>query len=559
MELNEYIRLFQKWAWLVVGAALIGAAIAYFVRNNQPDVYQTQTKMLVGSYLETSNPSGNDIQTGGQLARIYIELAETRPVLEDTISALNLDMSVGELRAAIEPSMVTDTSFVILKVTDKDPERAALIANTLADQLIAHSPSNPSEEDRTLVEEYRSRISDLNGQIATLDQQMADTVASLQTSQNPEEITNLRMLYDISTAQRGQLQTEVADLRAQITGMQPRANSITVVEPAIAVRHPVNKGTMRMAFLGGLVGVLLASALVLFIDYRQTTVESAEELSTKFGLPILGAVARFGRRGDTYAEHLVARLAPGSPIAETYQTVQTNLLFASSSNGHMNGNGTHRRKGIYVLTSPGPGEGKSTTTANLAVTMAAAGMKVLLIDADLRQPRLHELLGLTNRGQLAHLLTTSPTAYGEITNVNDLPEVVLESVQMTDITNLWVITSGPLPDVPAEVLNSAYLQDWMRIFTSLMGIDVVLFDTPPCLMVADSSILAANLHAKVVLVVEAGRTQLAAVRRAKAQFEHIGCEINGVILNRANVREMNSGYGNHYYKHTAHPAVKEEI
>jgi capsular exopolysaccharide synthesis family protein len=225
----------------------------------------------------------------------------------------------------------------------------------------------------------------------------------------------------------------------------------------------------------------------------------------------------------------------------------------------MNGNGTHRRKGIYVLTSPGPGEGKSTTTANLAVTMAAAGMKVLLIDADLRQPRLHELLGLTNRGQLAHLLTTSPTAYGEITNVNDLPEVVLESVQMTDITNLWVITSGPLPDVPAEVLNSAYLQDWMRIFTSLMGIDVVLFDTPPCLMVADSSILAANLHAKVVLVVEAGRTQLAAVRRAKAQFEHIGCEINGVILNRANVREMNSGYGNHYYKHTAHPAVKEEI
>ena len=507
MELNEYIRLFQKWAWLVVGTAVIGAGIAYYVRTNQPNTYQAQTKILIGSYLETSNPTGNDIQTGGQLARIYIELAQTRPVLEDTINTLNLDMSVGELRGMVEPTMIPDTSFVIIKVTDTNPDRAALLANTLADQLIAHSPSNLSREEQTMVEGYRSRIAALNSQIETLDQQNAELVQQLQTSQNPDEITNLRMFYDISTAQRAQFQAEVTDLRAQIAGMQPRTNAISVVEPAIVPNHPVNKGTIRMALLGGIVGTLLASALVLFIDYRQTTVESAEELSAKFGLPILGAVASFGRRGDSYAQRLVARLSPGSPTAETYQTVQTNLLFSGTTNGNGNGNGNgfHRRKGIFVLTSPGPGEGKSTTTANLAVTMALSGMKVLLIDADLRKPHLHDILGLPNRGQLARLLITSPTAYapdGEITSVRDLPDVLQESVQMTDMPNLWVITSGPLPDIPAEVLNSAYLQDWMRVFTNMMGVDVVLFDTPPCLMVADSSILTANLHAKVVLVVE---------------------------------------------------------
>jgi capsular exopolysaccharide synthesis family protein len=211
-------------------------------------------------------------------------------------------------------------------------------------------------------------------------------------------------------------------------------------------------------------------------------------------------------------------------------------------------NGEDKRRGVYVFTSPGPGEGKSLTVTNFAMSIASTGQRVLLIDADLRRPKLHEILSLENRGNLAKLLATPPSELhlSESGNgVHDLPELLTEAVQTTDIPNLQVITSGPLPEVPAEVLHSEYLPDWIKMFRSYYHVDVILFDTPPCLVVSDSAILASNLHARVVLVIEAGHTQREAAMKARDQFMHIGSPLSGIVLNKANRNEPSFSYG--YY------------
>jgi len=185
------------------------------------------------------------------------------------------------------------------------------------------------------------------------------------------------------------------------------------------------------------------------------------------------------------------------------------------------------------------------------------GLRVLLIDADLRRPRLHEILGVGNQVGLPGLLSLSPGEFETGENPCEIPEALLEIVQPTEVTNLYTITSGQSAAVPAEVLRSERLRDWIKFFENCMDFDVILFDTPPALVVADSSILTANMHANVILVIQAGETSRVAALRAKDLFQHIGAPIKGVVLNKARGGSLELGYGYEPYQ-TAPAAASSE-
>jgi capsular exopolysaccharide synthesis family protein len=205
---------------------------------------------------------------------------------------------------------------------------------------------------------------------------------------------------------------------------------------------------------------------------------------------------------------LITKNDPKSPISEQYRTIRTNIQFSSID----------QEVSTLMVTSSGPGEGKSTTVANLAVVFAQQGKSVLLVDADLRKPTVHYTFNLTNTTGLTSVLT------------NQLP--LSESVKLTDVANLLVLPSGPIPPNPSELLGSramkAFLENAQRDY------DFILFDTPPVLAVTDAQILA-NQCDGTILVVSSETTETEQAMKSKELLTSAQAKLMGVVLNNKKV------------------------
>ncbi|MCM3033895.1 CpsD/CapB family tyrosine-protein kinase [Niallia sp. MER 6] len=213
---------------------------------------------------------------------------------------------------------------------------------------------------------------------------------------------------------------------------------------------------------------------------------------------------------------LIAKYDPKSPISEQYRTIRTNVLYSSIDEEIRS----------VMVTSSGPGEGKSTTTANLAVVFAQQGKTVLLVDADLRKPTVHYTFKLENRSGLTSVLTNQ---------VN-----LMEAVNKTDENNLYVLPSGPIPPNPSELLGSKAMHKFME--KVLEEFDFVIFDTPPVLAVTDAQILG-NLCQGSILVVSSGKTEKDSLLKTKELLTATNGRLLGIVLNNKKLDKK----GNYYY------------
>jgi capsular exopolysaccharide synthesis family protein len=214
---------------------------------------------------------------------------------------------------------------------------------------------------------------------------------------------------------------------------------------------------------------------------------------------------------------LITLLEPRSPISEAYRTLRTNLDFA----------GLDRKLQTVVVTSAGVGEGKSTTLANLAVVSAQAGRKVIVVDADLRRPSLHEVFGVENRAGLTTMM---------------MEEGALASppLQDTGIEGLALLTSGPLPPNPAELLGSRRMEEVIAMLAQRAA--HVFFDTPPVVAVTDAAVLATKVDG-VVLVISAGKTRREYARSAVQRLQQINARLVGTVLTNV---PMGAGFKGYY-------------
>lgn len=202
---------------------------------------------------------------------------------------------------------------------------------------------------------------------------------------------------------------------------------------------------------------------------------------------------------------LVTISNPRSPVAEAYRALRTNLEFS----------GLDKPLRSMVITSASPDEGKSTTLANLAVTVAQAGKRVILVDCDLRRPSLHQIFNVRNNVGITDLM-------------RDESLMANPPLQDTPIPTLKLLTSGQLPPNPAELLGSRRMGE---IITCLLGqADVVLFDTPPIIAVTDAALLSSKVDG-VVLVIGAGKTRREHARKAKALLDKVNARLVGTVLN----------------------------
>lgn len=220
----------------------------------------------------------------------------------------------------------------------------------------------------------------------------------------------------------------------------------------------------------------------------------------------------------TLKRRLLAHNSPKDPVAEQYRTIRTNVQFS---------NADENIKSI-LLTSTGPGEGKSTTSANLATVYAQQGLKVLLIDADLRKPTAHYTFRLENHIGFTNVLTKQST--------------LEQAVQECEVPNLHILTSGPIPPNPSELLGSKYMGEVLAQMKR--EFDMVIFDTPPALAVTDSQILANQVDG-TILVVSSGKTDKEAAQKAKELLINANGKLLGVVLNNRKVEEGSNYY--YYY------------
>ena len=261
--------------------------------------------------------------------------------------------------------------------------------------------------------------------------------------------------------------------------------------------------------------VLLAAALAYVLEFMDDTVKSREDFDRLVRLPFLGFVPHIE---DADGRDLVAaRGRTGSPVVESFRAIRTGVQFSRPD----------REVRSCLITSAGPGEGKTTVCVNLAATFAGGAGRVLLIDADLRRSRIHSALGVENRIGLTTVLVGSAT--------------LAEAVQRSSVENLDVLASGPIPPNPAEVLGSARMREVLA--EAIGAYDRVVIDSPPLAAVTDPALLAKSVDG-VFLVVAMGKTSVRLIQRARETLAAVGCAVHGAILNNSDSQHF--GYYGYY-------------
>ncbi len=519
MEIRRYLRVLRRWWWLLLAATVIAAGSSYYVTRSQPRIYSSRARVMVGTSIQSANPDWMAINTASQLALTYVELATATPILNGVEAQLQnqgYTIPTDALRGMIAVKLVQGTQILDITVIDVDPNRAAAIANAVADEMIRKSPGGSESSEASRLNSLKEQIQELEARINSAKTEIANINAAIPGENSARAIAEMTARRDLLQQQVYQWESTRAQLEVAVSG--GRANVLDVVEWAEPNYAPIGPQTTTNVALAGAIGALLATGAILLLEYLDDTVKSGEELSTLSGVPFLGIVPRMAQ-SEQAPERLVTLSKPRSNISECFRVLRTNLQFSSFD----------RPLRTVLVSSPQPTEGKSTTAANLAVVFAQAGKRVILVDTDLRRPILHRIFEAPNDWGLTSLL---------IADDRD----VASGVCPTKVERLFFVPSGPLPPNPSEMLGSQRMQGLIEQFQQVA--DVIIFDSPPLLTVTDSTVLATRVDG-VVLVTDSGATRREAVRKAVESLHQVGARLLGTILNRVNTRS--EGYYYYYY------------
>ena len=321
------------------------------------------------------------------------------------------------------------------------------------------------------------------------------------------EVEANRAIYDALTA----------SLKKASTTEDSQSVNIWVMRAASLSKTPSNKNPKKIMMVAVILGLAAGTGLAFFIEYLDNTIKSTDELEQRFGVTVLGTVQE-ARKGD--AIESIVKDDALSPVAESYRLIRSSLLLSSAD---------HPPRTILV-TSTGPQEGKTTTSINLARTMAQGEHKVLLIDADMRRPRLHTMFGISNGVGLSSYLSG-----------NSDEDIISPPAG----EQIHVIPSGPIPPNPAELLESKRMRQLLRKMST--NYDFIIFDSPPIGHLVDGLIVS-TLVDGTVLVVRAGTTTYDTFNNGLKKIIDIQAPVLGVVLNRMNAKLAGSRYY-HYYEY----------
>lgn len=307
-------------------------------------------------------------------------------------------------------------------------------------------------------------------------------------------------------------------------------NNIRILDRALVPEEPVSPKVIINLLIGLLLGLICGVALAFVREMMDNTVKTQEDIEELLGLTFLGVIPTIkeANRGPDKGQALAAGARrdmhvhefPKSTVAECCRTIRTNILFMSPE----------RRMSRLMVTSAGPREGKTVSVVNMAITMAQSNSRVLVVDTDMRRPRVHKVFGMDNQVGLTNLI------------VGDLGYD--EAIRATAVANLDVLTCGPIPPNPAELLHTERFQQVVEQLEDRY--DWIIFDSPPTIAVTDSMILSQMVDG-VLLVVKGGQTSKGFVRQARERLLGVNAPILGCILNDVDLEDRRYGHQSYYY------------
>ena len=556
-DLKMYARLAWRWLWLVVLCAVIGGAAAFLVSLNMTPIYQAESKVMINEARTPSAANYNDILASERVARTYADLMKRDSVMAEAFVRLGLDPALVDSQiTAVTVSPVRDTQLVALTIEGPNPQLVAAVANTLPSVFVDELRKIQSGRFAESKASLSQQLDEMSRQVETTKLRLGE-LEQQRTAQEEMEYTQLSSALT-------QYQTSYANLLQSFEALRlteaQSSDSVVLMEAAAVPTAPVRPRVLVNTLLAAVVGALAALGIVFLLEYLDDRVQTPEDLQRIAPVPVLGAIGitpaasrppsavhafrRGTRSGGTVQETeflaetrflpspdpvpaanasedtLISVSDPRHPIVEAYRRLRTNLQYYNLD----------ATLTSLLLTSAEAGEGKSITSANLAVVMAQSGVRVILVDADLRKPRQHRIFGALRQPGLAEALRSGFS-----------PDLLQPAA---GVPNLRLLTSGETVPNPAEVLGS---QRMRQIFQQLRAeADFIIFDTPPLLAVTDAQVVG-HLADGALLVINSQKTSAGAVHRALESLAQVNVPVMGAILNRLSGAGRSYYYYYHYY------------
>jgi capsular exopolysaccharide synthesis family protein len=535
-ELRRYLTLLVRRVWFLVLCAVLAALAGLAVARLQSPLYRATALVLVDQQA-LGQDSYSNLLASNQLVSTYVNLIPQPAVLQQAAQHVPGE-SATALAQQLHVSPQGQTPVIQVQVDDSSPSRAAALANAVASSFIAIQQQSTQANLARAQQQVQQQMAQVSNQVANLNGQIAALRAANPNNPNPPQLQTLQQQLTSALTQLTTLQTVSTQLSVQSLAS---GDSMRVFQQAVPPTTPERPHPVAYTLAGGAIGLGLGILFLLLWELIDGSVRTAEDVENVAGLPVLGTIGTVERLphasralGPQDGAHALLTANGNWRLAESVRMLRTNLSY-------MNENDPLR---TLAITSPTQGDGKTTTAINLAVSLAQAGKRVLLVDADLRQPRIHTLLGLKN--------TTGLTTY-LMDRARD-PDARLAFATLQSVPNLYVLTAGPSASTPTERLDSDRMRHLLGLMTTdqqqSRPVDIVVMDAPPVLDIADG-VLLAGMAEGTLLVVDAARAHESQILRAREALDRVHAHTVGVVLNRA-AQPRGSGY---YYAPEVTPSI----
>ncbi len=524
MELQDYLKIVKRRKWVIIEAFVVVLVAAVVASLFQTRIYESTATLLVrerdlGSTLfgqimpELSMQPERSLQT-------QLDLVKLRPIAETTIEELNLKITPDQLLQKVTVDARPQSNLLTISVQDPDPKVSQRLANTLAEQYIVWQRALNTQDIVAARDEVKSKMADTEKNLVGIAKRIGKAGG---TSQMPED---LRAQWGMATQLYSMLAEKYEQLR--ILSATNSGGSV-LVAPAIQTDSPVKPNIPRNGALGAILGLALGIGFAFVFEHLDDTIKSKADVEEVLGLPVMGQIPVNKTAISSGVREIVVNTDRFSAPAEAFRILRSNLHYSGVDNALR----------TFAITSPGPEEGKTTVTANLAAAFATAGKRTRVLCCDLRKPVGHDIFHVPDREGLTDVLC------------DNVP--LADVIRIERASGVQVVTSGPIPPDPSELLGSKRMQEVLQ--EAGEDIDVLLLDTPPIGGVSDTLELASKVDG-VLLVVNANTTPREAARRALETLRGVDANVIGVVLNGVELGgTYGYGYGYYGYRHSDTPAA----